>query len=49
MDRILAALRETDWAEWIEPMDFGLDPILAIHDKGYLDFLASCWTDWLDS
>ncbi len=49
MDRILKALRETDWAEIHEPSDFGLDPILAVHDKGYADFLASCWTEWLDS
>jgi acetoin utilization deacetylase AcuC-like enzyme len=49
MDRILNALRETDWAEILEPMDFGLDPILAVHDKEYVDFLASCWTEWLDS
>src|SRR6185436_11962038 len=27
--------------------DFGLDPLLAVHDKEYLDFLASAWTDWL--
>ncbi len=49
MDRILNALRETDWAEILEPTDFGLDPILAVHDKDYIDFLASCWTEWLDS
>jgi len=49
MDRILNALRETDWAEIAEPKDFGLDPILAVHDKGYLDFLASAWTEWLAS
>jgi acetoin utilization deacetylase AcuC-like enzyme len=47
MDRILNALRGVDWAEILEPMDFGLDPILAVHDKEYLDFLASAWTDWL--
>ena len=47
MDRILNALRSTDWAEVIEPLDFGLHPILAVHDKNYLDFLASAWTDWL--
>src|SRR6185436_10486103 len=27
--------------------DFGLDPLLAVHDKEYLDFLAVAWTDWL--
>ena len=49
MDRILTALRETDWAEVVEPRDFGLAPIYAVHDKDYVDFLASCWTEWLDS
>jgi acetoin utilization deacetylase AcuC-like enzyme len=49
MDKILSALQTTNWAEIIEPRDFGLDPIYAIHDKDYVDFLASCWTEWLDS
>ncbi|HLA07315.1 MAG TPA: histone deacetylase family protein [Anaerolineales bacterium] len=49
MDRILGALRSTDWAEFHEPNDFGLDPIQAVHDKEYIKFLASCWTEWLDS
>ncbi len=49
MDRILEALRQTDWAEIIEPKDFGLGPIHAVHDKDYVDFLASAWTEWLAS
>ena len=49
MDRILTALKKTDWAEFAEPDDFGLDPILAIHDRGYINFLASCWDEWLAS
>ncbi len=47
MDRILNALRQTDWADIQSPMDFGLDPIRAVHDSEYLDFLAAAWTDWL--
>ena len=49
MDRILAALNKKGWAELVEPADFGLDPILAVHDKDYIAFLASAWTEWLDS
>ncbi|GAB4448058.1 MAG: histone deacetylase family protein [Anaerolineales bacterium] len=49
MDRIREALRGAAWAEFCEPSDFGLDPILAVHDRGYLDFLASAWTEWLAS
>ncbi len=47
MDRILSALRRVDWADILEPTDFGLAPILAVHNKEYLDFLASAWTEWL--
>jgi acetoin utilization deacetylase AcuC-like enzyme len=46
MDRILAALKKTDWAELIEPTDFGLDLILAVHDADYINFLASAWDEW---
>jgi acetoin utilization deacetylase AcuC-like enzyme len=49
MDRITTALRETDWAEFIEPWDFGLDPIFAVHDRDYISFLSSCWTEWMAS
>jgi acetoin utilization deacetylase AcuC-like enzyme len=49
MARILAALRKTDWAEFHEPEDFGLDPVLAVHDRDYIHFLASCWDEWLAS
>jgi acetoin utilization deacetylase AcuC-like enzyme len=47
MDRILSSLRQTDWAEITEPADFGLDPILAVHDADYIHFLASAWDEWL--
>jgi acetoin utilization deacetylase AcuC-like enzyme len=47
MDRILNALQGTDWADILEPTDFGLGPIHAVHDEEYVDFLASSWTDWL--
>ena len=49
MDMILNALHSIGWAEILEPNDFGLDPIYAVHDKDYVNFLASCWTEWLDS
>jgi len=47
MDKILSALHNVGWADIMEPDDFGLDPILAVHDEDYLDFLASAWTEWL--
>lgn len=45
--RVLAALREQDRAEVRAPADFGLAPILAVHDADYVEFLASAWTEWL--
>jgi acetoin utilization deacetylase AcuC-like enzyme len=47
MERILAALRKTDWAQMEPPRDFGLDPLRAVHSQEYLAFLASAWTEWL--
>ncbi len=49
MNRILNALRQTDRTEVVEPADFGLDPIRAVHSEEYLSFLASAWTEWLAS
>jgi acetoin utilization deacetylase AcuC-like enzyme len=45
--RILNALQATSWAEILPPEDFGLEPILAVHDPDYFTFLASAWTEWL--
>jgi len=45
--RILSALQQTGWAEILAPQDFGLKPLLAVHDAGYLDFLRSAHAEWL--
>jgi acetoin utilization deacetylase AcuC-like enzyme len=49
MDKILSALSKTTWADITEPSDFGLDPILSVHESNYLAFLASAWDEWLAS
>ena len=46
MDYILARNREVDAGAIVEPDDFGIDPILRIHDEGYVSFLQSAWSDW---
>ena len=46
MDKILTALGNTDWADIKEPANFGLGPILAVHDPGYINFLATAWNEW---
>jgi acetoin utilization deacetylase AcuC-like enzyme len=45
-ERILAALDRTRWAEILAPTDFGLEPIRAVHDEAYLDFLRTAHEEW---
>ncbi len=45
-ERILHALHQTSWAAIHNPDDFGLEPILAVHDAGYIDFLSSAYAEW---
>jgi acetoin utilization deacetylase AcuC-like enzyme len=47
MEKILRSLKETEWAEITESLDFGLNPILAVHEPDYLNFLADAWVEWL--
>jgi acetoin utilization deacetylase AcuC-like enzyme len=47
MERILSVLTELDWIEILAPEDFGLDPILAVHDSDYLDFLRTAFEEWM--
>ena len=44
---ILARVREQELGPVVAPTVFGLDPILAIHDANYVDFLRDCWRDWV--
>jgi len=45
-EQILSALRKTNWANIQKPEDFGLEPILAVHDRDYIDFLGSAYDEW---
>lgn len=47
MERILTALRADGRYEIVPPEDFGLDPIRAVHDPAYLDFLRTAFDEWL--
>jgi acetoin utilization deacetylase AcuC-like enzyme len=46
VERILSALKDRAWAEIPEPEDFGLDPVLAVHDADYVDFLRTAYQEW---
>jgi acetoin utilization deacetylase AcuC-like enzyme len=49
MERVLSALNHQNWVEILQPADFGLDPILAVHDADYVDFLHTAFEEWSQS
>ncbi|WP_016856170.1 histone deacetylase family protein [Halomonas smyrnensis] len=46
VELVLERVREVGLGEVREPEAHGLEPVLAVHDRGYVDFLARCWDDW---
>jgi acetoin utilization deacetylase AcuC-like enzyme len=32
--------------EVLAPQAFGLDPVLRVHDEGFVDFLSTAWQEW---
>ncbi len=46
VEHILAELGRRGHGDLMEPEDFGIDPILRVHDANFVGFLKSCWTDW---
>ncbi len=43
---IINRVREVGLGPVTDPEDFGLDPILAVHDQAFIDFLKLAWNDW---
>lgn len=44
---ILDRVKTTGLGEIAAPRDYGLEPVLAVHDAGYVGFLESCYADWV--
>ena len=45
--RILSALEADGRYEILPPDDFGLDPIRAVHEPAYVDFLRTAYAEWM--
>ncbi len=45
-DIILERVKTTNLGAIIAPDDFGIDPILRVHDKGFVEFMATVWEEW---
>lgn len=47
LERMLSAMQNLDWIEILAPTDFGLGPVLAVHDADYVDYLGSAYEEWI--
>lgn len=45
-DQILAAVQQR-FGDVVPAQAFGLEPILRVHDPGYVQFLQTAWSEWL--
>jgi acetoin utilization deacetylase AcuC-like enzyme len=48
-DRILAQIQQAELGLVLPPKEFGLEPILQVHDPGFVAFLQSAWGEWLSA
>jgi acetoin utilization deacetylase AcuC-like enzyme len=46
-ERILTALQQSTWAQIHSPEDFGLEPILEVHEADYIAFLQTAFDEWM--
>jgi acetoin utilization deacetylase AcuC-like enzyme len=46
-DRVLAQVQQVGLGAVLPIQTFGLDPILRVHDPGYVAFLQTAWSDWV--
>ncbi len=46
---VLGQVKARKLGDVVGPSDFGLDPILKVHDAGFVDFLRTCWDEWVKS
>jgi acetoin utilization deacetylase AcuC-like enzyme len=45
-DLVLARVREQGLGEVVEPESFGLEPVLKVHEAGFVAFLQDAWQRW---
>lgn len=45
-EQILAQVQQANLGLVLPPRDFGLDPILQVHDRGFVSFLQTAWQEW---
>ena len=46
---VLGRVKATGLGDIIAPSQFGLEPVVRVHDAEFVEFLSSAWTEWLDA
>lgn len=46
VNQILARMQEVQLGEVVAPHDFGLEPILRVHNPAFVHFLQTAWQEW---
>src|SRR5262245_65495911 len=44
---VIERIRATRLGPVAAPDAFGLDPVLRVHDKGFVQFLRTAWDEWV--
>lgn len=47
VDIVIDRVRQVDLGEIRTPRAYGLEPVLAVHDRRYIEFLERAWDDWV--
>ncbi|WP_227369924.1 histone deacetylase family protein [Halomonas sp. M20] len=47
VDIVIDRVRKVGLGEIRAPEAYGLDPVLAVHDRGYIAFLERAWEEWV--
>ena len=45
-DIVLERVKSENLGEVISPREFGMEPVLALHDAGFVEFLQVAWEEW---
>ncbi len=48
-DIVIERVKSEKLGKVLEPRAFGIDPVLAIHDAGFVAFLQNVWNEWLQT
>ena len=46
MDYVLQQVQQVNLGPIVEPDDFGMEPVLHVHDRDYIAFLQTAWSEW---